>query len=184
MKKLLLLITIVAVSFSACNKPDNKPIEEPKATTIDSAKVVEMQKEEKVVDRLQETPYMNFVKDIKIVGKVAIILFCDDYGEYQTIHPNDPLTSDEYRDFWEDHERVKMAFSTIPLKLFTDNSDIDVVDLSLSHLNMKFYLNIDRTAFFEIIGEIPQEISAKEYFEANRDKSDILFEEKIKKMEK
>jgi hypothetical protein len=139
-----------------------------------------MQKEEAVVRQLHETPFLNFVKDIKIVGKIAIILFCENYGEYQTIHPDDPLTAEQYQEFWDDHDRVRVAFSTIPFKLFNDKISLNIIDMSLNHQNRKYYMNVERKAFFEIF-DIPFEgIPLEEYMIVHRDKVDRLFDEKVK----
>ncbi len=183
MKKLFLLISLVAFSFYGCNNTQEEPIQEEKQTT-DSAKVVEMQKEAKVVDELQRTPYMQFVKDVKIVGKVAIVLFCENFGEYQTLHPSDGLSEEEYNIFWNDIENIKIALSAIPLRLFRQNNELNTIDLSLNGEGTKFYLNIEREKFFEIFPDENAELRIEEYLEAHRDKVDIIFEEFVKKTEK
>lgn len=184
MKRLFLLISFIALSFAACDKAQEEPIEE-KTQKIDSAKVVEMQRESEVVEDLERTPYMQFVKDIKIVGKkIAIILFCENYGEYQTLHPKDGISKEAYEEFWSDPERPKLALATIPIRLFKKHEDLETVDVSLSVPDAKFYLNINRTDFFQIFEEYDPNMPLEEFLEAHRDKADILFDEKVKITEK
>ncbi len=189
MKKLFLLICLAAFSFTACDKAKEEPIQDQETEvaqtqTIDSAKSVEIARENKVVENLEQMKYMNFVKDVKLVGENAIVLFCENYGEFQTLHPDTKISKLEYNDFWRDPDKPKMAFSKIPLSLFKDNKDINTININIENDEMKFYLNISRDEFFQYFTDFKDDVNMTDYFDANRDKSDMLYEEKVQKEEK